>query len=187
MTQRTLLLLPLLLLAACGGPDATPQTGASNGASGTSSSSTEVSAPDVLLAADLPDAVGVVAAKQVEPDSPVSVFGRVQRTAKGVFVLVDDEAVKYCGQGDATDDHCPTPWDYCCEDPDAVRESTLVVEAYDAAGEPVSKDALGIRPLDLVALEGTLKVDDAGQPYVEARSGWFRRDRPVVGLHVRFP
>lgn len=180
--MRTLTLFSFLLaLAGCGGPEQPTDAGPSD-------STTSGEAPaSQLLAGDLVDAVGVVAAKAVEPGDDVVVVGRVQRLAKGVFVLVDDEAAKYCGQIPGTDDACPTPWDYCCTPPDELKAAQLVVEAYDAEGNPVAKEAMGIRPLDLIALRGTLERDEAGELFVKASDGWHRRERPVLGLHVRFP
>jgi hypothetical protein len=131
--------------------------------------------------------VGVLVAKEREPEAEVTVYGRVQATAKGVFTLVDAEAVKYCGEEAGVMDACETPWDYCCESTDAVRQATLVVEARDARGQPVPREALGIRPLDLVAVRGTLTRDAGGTLSLLARSGWFRRERPAVGDHVKFP
>jgi hypothetical protein len=162
----------IVLLAACGGKGAPPAP---------------PTADIHLLAADMPDAVGVLSAKASETGKEVTVYGRVRRTAPGLFTLVDDQAVRYCGQRDDPMGDCPTPWDYCCENQDKVTEATLVIEATDAAGKPVPKEQLGVRPLDLVAVRGTLKKDDTGVLVLEARSGWFRRERPKVSDKIQFP
>ena len=167
----------LLVLTACGGrtdTTAAPHEGAA-------------SAATHLLDADLPDAIGVVAARALEPDQDVVVFGRVRYTADGVFSLVDDEVVSYCGQVPGTMDLCETPWDYCCHSPEKVTAATLVVEAKDADGHDVPKDALGIRPLDLVAVRARLERDDKGELFLAAHDGWYRRERPEVRPEIRFP
>ena len=169
-------ILVLLLVTACGGTEpgqhasTTSTTGSDGGA--------------MLLAADLPDAIGVVAAKAEDPDAEVAVYGRVRRTAKGVFLLVDDEAVKFCGQEE--DCGCPTPWDYCCERPEEVTAATLVVEAEDELGSPVRESDMGIRALDLVAVRGRLTKADDGTLVLKASSGWFRRERPETPDNVKF-
>jgi hypothetical protein len=173
-------LLPLLalLLAACGAKD--PPAEAPPAA---------VTAPDrtsPLLADDIPGALGVLEAKEATVGEEVAVYGRVRKAASGVFTLVDAEAVSYCGEGDAAMDDCETPWDYCCENQDAVTAATLVVEAQDAAGGAVSKEDLGIRPLDLVAVRGTLTKDSEGILVLVAKEGWYRRERPEVEDNVKF-
>jgi hypothetical protein len=176
--KNLFLALLALSLAACGGKSETPAAGSAPASGAT---------PTHLLAADLPGAVGVLAAKAGKAGDEVAVFGRVRKTATGVFTLVDDAAVSYCGHGDDPMDDCKTPWDYCCENQETVTQATLVVEASDAAGKPVAKDDLGIRPLDLVAVRGVLEQDADGILVLRAKEGWFRRERPPVGDDVRFP
>jgi hypothetical protein len=137
-----------------------------------------------LLAADLLDAIPVLEARKRETGADVAVFGRVSDVAKGTITLVDD-VYDYCGRGESTHDTCATPWDYCCEVRD-LAEGTIVVKAQTADGKPVPKDQLGVRPLDLVAVQGTLEKDAKGDWSLVARHGWFRRERPVVGPHVKF-
>jgi hypothetical protein len=138
-----------------------------------------------LLKVDLVDAVSVLDAKKREPGAEIGVVGRVKHVAKGTIVLVDD-SLDYCGESEATMDGCATPWDYCCEDPDEVEAGTIVVKAQTADGKPVAKDQLGVRPLDLVAVRGKLEKDAKGDWSIVAHQGWFRRERPVVGDHVKF-
>ena len=83
-------------------------------------------------------------------------------------------------------DGCLTPWDYCCEDQREVAKATIVIEALDAGGQKVKKADLGVRPLDLVAVRGTLTHEDDAV-ILRATSGWFLRERPEPGEGVRFP
>jgi hypothetical protein len=157
-----------LLVAACGDdPSATPPPS------------------EHLLASDLPDAVSVLEAKGKPIGTTWTVVGRVRSLSKGVIALVDDRE-DYCGRGDDPMERCPTPWDYCCEDPDKIAESTLVVRALSRDGTPVARDRMGLRPLDLVALRGVWAEEKDGSRVLVAREGWYRRERPAVGDHVRF-
>jgi hypothetical protein len=67
-----------------------------------------------------------------------------------------------------------------------VAAGTIVVKAVGADGKPVAKDRMGIRPMDLVAVKGTLEKADDGSLVLLAKDGWFRRERPKVGDHVKF-
>jgi hypothetical protein len=165
-----LVLAAALGLSACGSESAPP------------SASAPVASP-YLLAQDLPDALSVLEAKKTADGQTVKVVGRVRAYANGVFTLVDD-SLEDCARSCAT---CPTPWDYCCEDQGKVTAGSLVVEARDAAGKDVPKAEMGLQPLDLVALEGTVSRDASGAVVVKARSGWFRRERVEFGPEVRLP
>ena len=72
-----------------------------------------------------------------------------------VFTIVDP-AVPSCA--DAADDHCPTPWDYCCETPESMARSTATIQILDATGAPLAGDVQqsGLAPLDTVIIVGTV-------------------------------
>jgi hypothetical protein len=167
------LLLAVLFLTACGGPDHDEPA------------PSPAHAPTSwLLEEDFEDALGVVAVKARAPGEEVVVHGRVRSTADGVFVLVDDDAVQYCDIREG--DECATPWDYCCENADDVRAASIVVEVQDAEGNPIAQADLGIRPVDHVAFRATLRAE-GDEPVLVARHGWYRRERPPVGPDVHFP
>ncbi len=73
------------------------------------------------------------------------------------FVLADTDLV-FCNEmGD--DDHCPMPWDACCEDPDKLQASRLSVQFVDAEGLPIEEDIKGyakLRELSEVVVVGTV-------------------------------
>ena len=172
---RFLVLTSLLLLAACSDEKTAPASPASSpGAS-----------PGGAASKDHADAVPVLAAKAKEAGAEVAVVGRVRDTGKGIFTLVDDK-FDYCGRGSSTDDACPTPWDYCCQDQEAVAHATIVVKALGPDGAPVAKSALGIRHLDLVAVKGVLTKQEDGSLAVVAKGGWFRRERPKLPDSIKF-
>jgi hypothetical protein len=62
------------------------------------------------------------------------------------FVLADTD-VMFCDEmGD--DDHCATPWDACCEDPDKLKVSRASVQFVNADGYPIKKSIKGYRGLE---------------------------------------
>jgi hypothetical protein len=82
--------------------------------------------------------------------------------ALATFRLVED-SLRHCAEmGD--DDHCKTPWDYCCEDPDALRRYTVNVEFFDGElpGKWRLRGAHGFDRLSEVTVAGVLHVDERG-------------------------
>ena len=84
------------------------------------------------------------------------------------FRLVEDSLHDCTESGE--EDHCRTPWDYCCEDPDKLRTLTVNVEFLD--GEFPAQWRLegqhGLERLTEVAVAGVLRVDDKGNLRLEA-------------------
>jgi hypothetical protein len=177
MTRHLPLAILLLLLAACSDKSAPATTAPAAGAP--AAATPAPSAPDV------PDALAVLAAKGKADGDAVAVVGRVRFLAKGVFTLVDD-TIDYCGHGADTMKECPTPWDYCCKDPDVIAAATIVVKAQTKDGAPIAKQDLGLRQLDLVAVKGVLRKQEDGSLALVATDGWFRRERPTLPSHVKF-
>ena len=165
-------------VAACGG-ETNDQTSTQTGSS--------AAAGAYLLKADLSEAKNVFSAKKKVAGDEVAVFGRVRAEFDGSasFTIID-EVIEYCGQG-AEKCGCPTPWDYCCEDPDTIPEASLPVEVRDAKGEVVDVASGDIRLLDLIALKGTLEKTESGGLILVTRDGWFRRDRPDMPEGIHWP
>lgn len=116
------------------------------------------------LVASLPDqAVPVAQLKQsAKEGDTVAIRGRIGGSVKplapgsGVFVIVDAIIPSCAEMGD--DDHCPTPWDYCCEPRDSLNASSATIMLVDASGAPLSADleAAGLHPLDDVVAVGVV-------------------------------
>jgi hypothetical protein len=133
------------------------------------------------LDAEPADALGVAEAKAgAQVGQPVVVRGRIggrhQPIADDspVFTIMD-LGVKHCGQlGD--DDHCSTPWDYCCELPETIAENAATVMLVDADGEPldVSPTAQGLAPLDEVVLVGTVGPRPSSEVFTIRTTGVYR-------------
>jgi len=170
------------LLAACGGdegadtPDTANEAGEKNG-----------TAAALVLAGDPGEAVTVAQVKKAKKGDEVVVVGRVQNIVDGYAAFrLADPALEYCSQHNK-EDRCPTPWDYCCVAPDKVSANLIFVEARDEAGKPVKVEKLpGLRPVDLVAIRGTVERDDQDNVTIVAE-GWHRRERPTFEHEVRWP
>jgi len=134
------------------------------GQSGTAENEGSSAGPAAWLIDSEPaDALAVAQAKsQLQAGDEVVVRGRIGGRANPmsddspVFTVMD-LSVPHCGQmGD--DDHCPTPWDYCCESRDSIKANAATVQVIDARGSPVGDKlaAAGLSNLDEVVLVGTV-------------------------------
>jgi hypothetical protein len=87
------------------------------------------------------------------------------------FVLADPELV-FCNE--MGEDHCATPWDACCEDPDKVKAMRLSVQFVDAEGQPLTADwqhGGALSALDQVTIVGEVSaLSTADNLIIEAES-----------------
>lgn len=165
-----------VLLAACGG--------GGNGAPIPVAPSAAVAA--LQLAQEPAGAIGVLAAKEKGPAAAAVVTGRLASSVQGLaaFTLMD-LAIPYCGETNP-EDHCKTPWDYCCETAETRTKNSLVVEARDAGGKPLATPGLGLRLLDRVVVTGRLTKDEHGN-FTLLATGWYRQQRPELPGDLRWP
>lgn len=73
---------------------------------------------------------------------------------RAVVTIVDDTLEKSCG---APDDHCPTPWDYCCTLPETLAANMATVRFVDEQGNllPATVGADGrIKPMSTIVVRG---------------------------------
>lgn len=104
--------------------------------------------------------VGQAKATAKEGDT-VAIFGRIgghvkpMEAGSPVFLIVD-KSVPHCGE--LPDDHCPTPWDYCCEPRDSLMANSATVKLVDDEGNMLKTDpvAAGLNPLDEIIIVGTV-------------------------------
>ena len=88
---------------------------------------------------------------------------------KAVLTLFDHSLLSCDEMGE--DDHCATPWDFCCEDDDKITLGSAAVEFRGADGKLVAADLGGFHGIDYltdVVVTGTLALDDAGNVRVVA-------------------
>lgn len=104
-------------------------------------------------------------------DDEVIIVGRIGGSTApfveglAAFTIVDPK-VPYC----ASDEGCPTPWDYCCEQ-NAVKDNIATIKVVDASGRVVAEDArklLGVKELSEVVVQGKAKRDEEGNLAVMA-------------------
>jgi hypothetical protein len=147
-------------------------TGCSKTDTTTSSEPTTTTAQTASAPSGIPENL-IVDAVEGEPISPTAakasaaagdtivltgnIAGRVEPFVDGraMFNLVDTE-LPMC-----TYDHCPTPWDHCCETPKDVAAASATVQVVDAEGKTI-KDSLNgkLQPGQTIVLSGTVKQKD---------------------------
>lgn len=135
--------------------------------------------------ADVQDlmAVKATAAKGDTVTFLARVGGRVRpfNKTQAIFVVADP-AMQSC-EIIADDDHCKLPWDYCCEDPDALKQHLASVRLLND-GKPIrtnAKGAGGLEELKFVVVTGVVTdMNDDGLFAVDATQIWVG-GKPIYG------
>jgi hypothetical protein len=92
---------------------------------------------------------------------------------RAMMLVVDKGLANTCTTGA---DHCPTPWDYCCAEQDALTAKMATVQVMGADGKPVKADlkgAGGLKELSEVTVKGKIAKKDEGMLVINA-----------TGIHV---
>ena len=167
---HSLILASFVLLASCGGQgDGHDHSHTRHGhdhATPTAPAAPEGTFPAALFAGDpTGEPVGVGAMKPAAKQGDrVIVVGRIGGSkepflADRAMVTIVDPSVKLCGEDEPGDDHCSTPWDFCCEPRDNLRKMSIAVVANAAGGAPIPHTLLGqggLKPGARVVVEGTV-------------------------------
>ncbi len=154
-----------LLLGSCGDA-AEPET----------TETTETSQLDAFWTASAPDGAREVqdVRSNASQGEQVVVKGRIQDFVDGrSFIKLTDSALKSCLDLDGADCSCPTPWDYCCEDPENFKRHTISVGFHDEGGRLLRESLKGYQGLDhleTITVTGAVDKDDAGNVTVVATS-----------------
>ena len=133
--------------------------------------------PANLLVTEQPTgAMGVIEARTAaKTGDRVAVIGRIGGSrapfvsSRAIFTIVD-QSMKSCLETDE-EEHCPRPWDYCCEDKKELAKSIASIEISDANGKPLAlalESEGTFKPLMLIAVEGTLQSTEGGSFVVRA-------------------
>lgn len=108
--------------------------------------------------------------------------GRVDPIARDLAIfLIADTSLLTCA--DLPDDHCPTPWDYCCEPRPSLMARTATVQIVTADGAPleVNLREAGLSPMSEVVVRGRVGERPTPEILVINASGiWVK---PEVSSH----
>lgn len=183
MSKLYLSLSLFTILAACG-DKAGPTADTPNGTPGNTA---KTGAAALTLAADPGVATTVLQAKEGGPNKNVIVEGRVYDLTKDWAIMkVMEVSMDYCGEVNK-EDKCPTPWDYCCDNPDDIAKNSLLVMAVDGQGETLEVPVMpGMRLVDKVKITGELTKDEHGN-FVLLAKGIFRVERPTLPDYIMWP
>jgi len=150
---------------------------APNAANPVAQSAGSIALPANLLVTEQPaGAIGVIEARTTaKTGDRVAVIGRIGGSrapfvsSRAIFTIVD-QSMKSCLETDE-EEHCPRPWDYCCEDKKELAKSIASIEISDANGKPLAlalESEGTFKPLMLIAVEGTLQSTEGGSFVVRA-------------------
>lgn len=159
----------ILALAACG--DTSPRNA-------TPAAAAPPSLPEGFVTKGAATGTNVAAARaSAQVGQELVIVGRIGGSVdpfvagRAIFTIVDPALVSCADMDDP--DHCKTPWDYCCEDRDAMKRGTATIEITDASGKPLSLSVRGLQgldPLATIAVTGTVtERNDAGLLVVRAK------------------
>lgn len=132
----------------------------------------------LFLEAEPAGVVGVLDSKAaVKAGDRVVIRGKIGGSmdpfvgGRAVFTIMDT-GVKGCDE--MGDDHCPTPWDYCCEPLESRTANAATIQIVGADGRPLKADLKGVHGLDPLAQVCVVGIvaqrDDAGTLVVNAES-----------------
>jgi hypothetical protein len=151
LIRPVLAMTAILLLTACGNQ---PEE------------SVEVSKSETInwLESEPASAISVEALiKSAEQGEEYTVVGVIGGTMEPItsgfasFVLADD-SITFCNEMES--DHCPTPWDACCEDPDKVKNGRISVQFAGKDGIPLQTELKGVNGIENLAMVTVRGVPD---------------------------
>ncbi|QKK09469.1 MAG: hypothetical protein HND58_15730 [Planctomycetota bacterium] len=160
--HRTRKTIALLSAASCAAALMTIAGCSKSEETSTGKADTTSTAAWVLTGAPAGEAVSVADAKAsaAEGDA-ITIRARIGGRSKPITAdspvfLVMDMEVPSCA--DMEEDHCATPWDYCCEAQESIKANSATVQIVGPDGSTIETDpiAAGLNPLDEVIVVGTV-------------------------------
>ena len=112
---------------------------------------------DAIHLNQLPDQIGAKVTVQARVGGRLNPF----ITDMAAMIVADTTQITACDA--MADDHCATPWDFCCEPDELVAQNTALVQVVGDNGAPVSEMLSGlydIRPGSFVTIQGTLQQSE---------------------------
>ena len=162
-------------------------TGCGKSDDNASSDSGSDTLPASLMLAEAPTGVQSIAdLKASSKEGDTVVIKAVVGGRKNVFVanravmtVIDASVTNPCI---SEDDHCSTPWDYCCTPPNELLPQLATVQILGDDGRPLAVDLSGMdsfKPLNTLVIQGTVGPRDdaavlviqASGVYVDAQQG----------------
>ena len=117
----------------------------------------------LLLSEPPPDPTSVAQLKQSAGEGEAVVLrgvigGRVSPIVAGraIMTVVEATMVNQCM---VADEHCDTPWDYCCASREELQQNIATIQVVDADGNLLAADLAatpGLEPLATVTITGTV-------------------------------
>ena len=139
---------------------------------------------EFLLSTEPDGVVGVIDIRQSAKDQQeVVVVGRIGGSKDpwieglAAFEIADCSLVT-CTQRSC--ENCPTPWDYCCTEPDKLKVSKVMVKFVGENEKIVgtgAKELLGVKELQTVVVKGKALCDNDGNLTSIITTGMFVRDK----------
>lgn len=111
--------------------------------------------------------------RTAQPGDTIVVEGKIMGVMtpfmenRAVFVLGDTGTLTSCDERPG--DGCKTPWDVCCDPPEAIRAGIATVQIADAGGVVVRaglKGARGLRELSRVRVQGIVSAGSTPESLV---------------------
>jgi hypothetical protein len=86
---------------------------------------------------------------------------------RAVFVLGDEATITPCDA--MPTDHCPTPWDACCDPKQVLAEGTATIQVLDDNGKPAHislKGMNGLSELSRVTVSGVVAENSTPEAFI---------------------
>jgi hypothetical protein len=118
---------------------------------------------DFITNQNLGDSLSVVEAKKRADSGEIIIINgfiggrREPFTAGRASFILGDDSIKTCDEIDT--DHCPTPWDACCEDRKKILSSTISIQVIDEHTNLLKgtlKGVKGLQPGRKIKVLGTI-------------------------------
>jgi hypothetical protein len=117
-------------------------------------------------------------------DQEVVVSGKVGEITPGYAAFrLFDYSLQDCNR---EGDHCKTPWDYCCESSDRIRDGSVFVEFKDDRERMIKADIINFRDiyhLAKVDVKGLLSRDESGNIFLTATGIHVHEKSPLDVAH----